>query len=316
MNENKQPRIRFGGLAWRLGLTGVLLGAGLVSTVRSASGAFEGEAIPVADLTAQNGMISGTVRMAGNRFLLYNGSRLESMGDSMEVKFERGGSMVLCPRSQLQILTADANAGMMLAFQAGGAQEAFPIKMGDQVITPDWRVELTNSTRTGDVGLVQIVTNRHGDLCLQGNAQTGSFFRVTPVMGEGSFQVAGDGQSSRFSDGKMENSPQACGCDAEFSTQAENPAPSSPSGRSMSSPLDRYAASITAPADQKKKVMVADASPAPAMPPSTGEAANGVAPMQPQDSAPPAAPTGKKARQHPEDVAGYVRSFVHFIFGR
>jgi hypothetical protein len=293
--------------------TAGLLSLCVLSTVRGASGAFEEESIPVANLTEQNGIISGTVRVAGNRFLLYNGTRLESMAQSMEVKFERGGSMVLCPRSQLQILTANASAGMMLAFQAGGAQQAFPLKMGDQVITPDWRVELTNASRTGDVGLVQVVTNRHGDLCLQGNSQSGSYFHVTPLIGDGSFQVAGGGQSERFFDGKMETSTEGCGCNAEFEAAANT----SPMSRPASSAVDRYAAPITAPAAAEREATVAAASPAAAVSPSSTENSTEAAAVQPQEPAKPSAPVNKaKARQHPQDVAGYLHSFVHMIFGR
>ena len=155
------------GVAWRLGATAGLVGLCVLSTVRGASGAFDAVSLPVANLTGQNGIISGTTRMMGNRFLLYNGTRLESMAQSMEVNFERGGSMVMCPRSQLQILTANQSAGMMLAFQSGGAQLPFPLRMGDEVITPDWRIELTSDARKGDMGIVQVVTNRHGDLCLR-----------------------------------------------------------------------------------------------------------------------------------------------------
>jgi hypothetical protein len=301
------------GVAWRVAATAGLLSLCVLSTVRGASGTFEAGSIPVANLTEQNGIISGTVRVTGNRFLVYNGTRLESMAQSMEVKFERGGSMVLCPRSQLQILTANASAGMMLAFQAGGAQEAFPLKIGDQVVTPDWRVELTNTSRTGDVGLVQVVTDRHGDLCLQGSSQPGSYFRVTPLIGDGSFQVAGGGQTERFSDGKMETSKEACGCNAEFAASA-NTSPMSPSG---SSEMERDAALIPAPSAERREVTVGASSPAAAVSPSSAENSTETAAVKPQEATQPSAQVHKvKAKQHPQDVAGYLHSFVHMIFGR
>ena len=58
------------GVAWRVAATAGLLSLCVLSTVRGASGAFEEESIPVANLTEQNGIISGTVRVTGNRFLL------------------------------------------------------------------------------------------------------------------------------------------------------------------------------------------------------------------------------------------------------
>ncbi|GGG93492.1 hypothetical protein [Silvibacterium dinghuense] len=307
VSEQEQRRRSYGGLAWRLGISGVLLGAVLLTTFRPASGAFEAEGIPVANLTGPDGMISGTVRVSGNRFLLYNGARVESMTESMEVKLERGGSMRLCPRSQLQILTADANAGMMLAFQAGGTEEAFPLKMGDQVITPDWRVELTSATRTGDVGLLQVAMNRHGDLCLQGNSQPGSYFRVTSLIGGDAFQYSGDDRSARFSEGKMETSTEGCGCDAELTTAANH----SPVSDSVASPVERYAASLVSHASEAKGEVASAGAPASNMPPSAAENTTAVA-----ESQEPTAKHKKRAEQHPQDLVGYVRSFVHHIFGR
>lgn len=201
----------------------------------------------------------------------------------------------------------------MLAFQVGGAQEAFPLKTGDQVVTPDWRVELTNASRTGDVGLLQVVTDRHGDLCLQGNSQPGSYFRVTPLIGDGSFQVAGGGQSERFFDGKMETSKEGCGCNAEFEAAANT----SPMSQPASSAVERYATSIPAPAAERREVTAGASSPAAAVSPSSAENSTETAAVKPQEATQPSAQVPKvKARQHPQDVAGYLHSFVHMIFGR
>ena len=292
---------RFGptGIAWRLGATAGLVSLCVLSTVRGASGAFEAVSLPVANLTGQNGIISGTTRVMGSRFLLYNGTRLESMTQSMEVNFERGGSMTLCPRSQLQILTASQSAGMMLAFQAGGAQQPFPLRMGDEVITPDWRVELASDTRKGDMGIVQVVTNRHGDLCLQGTSQVGAYFRVTQLIGDESFHVAG-GQSERFVDGKMETSSEGCGCSAQFEAKADAASPgASPSVAPRMSSAASSAIGGTVPASQPALAVASEPA-----------ALNMAKPEQLKAS------KVKPKRQHPQDVAGYVGSFMHKIFGR
>jgi hypothetical protein len=194
---------------------------------------------------------------------------------------------------------------MMLAFQAGGAQQPFPLKMGDQVITPDWRVELTSDSRQGDMGLVQVVTNRHGDLCLQGSSQQGSYFRVTQLIGDASFRVAG-GQSERFSDGKMETSSEGCGCNAEFATKSELAKINGPAATADPRPP---AIPSSSSADARE-TLAANAGPAPVVAPQLSPAATAAAPSG-NDAA-----TAKPPRKHPQDVAGYVSSFVHKIFGR
>jgi hypothetical protein len=299
---------RAAGVKWRIAITGGLLSLCVLSTVRIASGAFEAESVPVADISAQNGMVTGTLRMMGDRFLLYNGTRLESMTQSMKVNFERGGSMVLCPRSQLQILSANANTGMMLAFQSGGAQQPFPIQMGDEVLTPDWRVELTSDARKGDMGVVQVVTNRHGDLCLQGNSQLGAYFRVSQLIGDASFHVE-SGQSERFSDGRMESSSEACGCDAAFVAKADA-APAV--GGGVPAPEPKTAA-IISPNEGR------GVAPVPALSAEAPRASDSAQVMtaHPQEVVDAkASPAVRRPRQRPQDVAGYVRSFVRLVFGR
>jgi hypothetical protein len=327
-SDTASRRMGSAGLAWRIGATAVLLSLCVLSSVRGASGAFEAASLPVATLTGQNGIISGTTRVMGNHFLLYNGTRLESMTQSMEVNFERGGSMVMCPRSQLQILTANENAGMMLAFQSGGSQQPFPLRMGDEVITPDWRVELTSDARKGDMGVVQVDTNSHGDLCLQGNSQMGAYFRVTQLIGDGSFRVAG-GQSERFVDGKMETSSDGCGCNAQFEAKTDMP----PAIDTAAPALDTKPPAITSPTPSSvrrpisttavREKFVAAAAPAPAAlvpvalaPAATVRRFTGSTEV----AAPPvpfrAAAAKPKEPRHPQDVVGYVSSFVHRVFGR
>ena len=302
------------GVAWRLGATAGLVGLCVLSTVRGASGAFDAVSLPVANLTGQNGIISGTTRMMGNRFLLYNGTRLESMAQSMEVNFERGGSMVMCPRSQLQILTANQSAGMMLAFQSGGAQLPFPLRMGDEVITPDWRIELTSDARKGDMGIVQVVTNRHGDLCLQGSSQSGAYFRVTQLIGDESFRVAG-GQSERFADGKMETSADGCGCNAQFEVRKDaDPSDGAPvvDPRPASSSI---ASPVLVAAVNEAPVATASHFTVPTSPRPAG--ATGAVAATPMETVKLDAEPVKPKKQHNQrDVAGYVRSFVHMVFGR
>jgi hypothetical protein len=314
MNEEKVDQKRQGtGIRWRIAATCGLLFLCVVSTVRFASGAFEAESVPVADISAQNGIVTGTLRMMGNRFLLYNGTRLESMAESMEVNFERGGSMVLCPRSQLQILGANGNAGMMLAFASGGAQQPFPIQMGDEVLTPDWRVELTSDARTGDMGVVQIVTNRHGNLCLQGNSLPGAYFRVSQLTGDASFHVEGN-HSERFSDGKMESSNEACGCDdATLVAKAD---PASPIPAISEQPADSSAQTNMPSTFALNSAAVAALSGRSAETPAAKNSAEQAVAHQPEASGSDSRSIKSQPRSHPEDVAGYVRSFVHLIFGR
>lgn len=294
--KDDKPRT-WAGLRWRIAAAAGLGLVSVLSTIRFASASFDEGSVPVADANSQDGVFNGTVRIMGDHVALYSGTSLESISKSISVNFSRGGSLVLCPHSQLQILKAGDDSGMLLAFQAGGSAEPFPLRTGDEVITPDWRVDFNNDLRKGDIGTVQISTNRRGELCLEGNAQSDAYFRVSQMTGNASFQVAGQ-KTARFSNGKMVEGSGDCACDVA-------PAP----GQSAAAVM----ASSAAPPLHESS----DASPRSdsGLPVAATPASNqAYAAPEAVEVAP--AEKHRKKRQHPQDVAGYVRSFVHLIFGR
>ncbi len=281
-------------LRWRIAAAACIFLLWILATMRIASASFEGGSIPVADANTQDGILTGTIRMMGDHAALYSGTSLESIGKSISVSFARGGSLVLCPHSQMQILKATDNAELLLAFQAGGSAEPFPLRTGDEIITPDWRIDFDSDERKGDIGTLQVSTNRHGELCLDSNSQSGAYFRVSQMVGNASFQVAGQ-TTAHFADGKMaiadkkmESATSGCACSAADENS------------------ETLTASNAVPPVASTALPRNDASSSPAA---------FSAPAQP---AAQSTDISKKSarKQRPQDVAGYVRSFVRLIFGR
>lgn len=283
-------------LRWRIAAAAGIFLLWILATIRIASASFEGGGLPVADANTQDGILSGTIRMMGDHVALYSGTSLESISKSISVSFARGGSLVLCPHSQMQILKAADNAELLLAFQSGGAAEPFPLRTGDEIITPDWRIDFDSDERKGDIGTLQVSTNRRGELCLDSNSQSGAYFRVSQMVGNASFQVVGQ-TTARFADGKMAiadkkmvSATSGCACSSAEEERSES---------SIASNTAAPLASAAMPQNDLSSSTAGLSAPAPSADTSSTE-------------------TKKTSvrRQHPQDVAGYMRSFVRLIFGR
>jgi hypothetical protein len=277
-----------GGLRLRIAATAALVGLAGLSASRFASAAFDEASAPIGDVASLDGIISGTVRLTGDRLVFYSGDRFESNKSNLALNFANGGSLILCPHSQVQILAAGQNAGIMLAFQDGGSEQPFPVRPNDVIMTPDWRVELQGNVRERDTTTLQISTGHRGELCLSGNLPTGGYFRVSELLGDSVFNVTGQ-SSIRITPGHIENSPGGCTC-ATAADGATEPSVQSP------------AAIAAAP--------VATAKPQGSDSPASTLAATTA--TTPATDAPPTHQT----KQRPQDVAGYVHSFIHLIFGR
>src|SRR5579883_1113501 len=142
--------LRRGALGLRIAATsGVVALAGL-SAARFASASFDQASIPIGNVASLDGIISGTVRLTGDRLVFYSGDRFQSNKSNLAVSFANGGSLILCPHSQVQILSASRNSGVMLAFQDGGSEQPFLLHPTDVVMTPDWRVELQGEVHDGE----------------------------------------------------------------------------------------------------------------------------------------------------------------------
>jgi hypothetical protein len=271
------------GLRLRIVATAAIFALAGLSAARHASASFDEPSIPIGDVSSHDGIVSGTVRLTGDRLVFFSGDRFQSNQSSLAVNFASGGSLVLCPHSQVQILSAGQNTGVMLAFADGGSEQAFPVHPNDIVMTPDWRIQMAGDVHPGDLSELQLATSRRGDLCISGVVQTGAYFHISQLVGDTVFNFPAQG-SVRIANGAMESYPTGCSCDSNSS--------------------DIPAGTITQPA-----YAIA-----------AGPAAPGAATSAPattalhQPSAISAAAPNEK--QRPQDVAGYVRSFIRVVFGR
>jgi len=279
-----------GGLRVRVAATVTALAVAGLAAARLASAAFDEAPVAIGNVASTDGVVSGTVRMTGDRLVIYSGDRFQSNGSSIALNFARGGSLILCPHSHLQVLAANQHAGVMFAFQEGGVQQPFQLHADDVVMTPDWRIQMAGNMPEGETGTLQLSTSRRGELCLSSNAKQGGFFRISELAGDSVYDLPSQ-SSIRIAGGDIENAPGGCSCEGVTSGP---PSPGPNGSRADSTePNGPDASGVAAP----------------------GGTAFGVE-AAPPNGAETITPKGLRQARRPQDVSGFVRSFVHLLFGR
>jgi hypothetical protein len=281
--EDHRSRFR-----WRKTTYTILSGAMLcvMFAATFASGAWNEASTPVGEVIAQDAFINGVVRMHGSDFTLYSGARIQSLSKGLDVNLERGGTVALCPRSELQVLSSHGHPGVMLAFQTGGAESPFMMRSNDVVMTPDWRVELKDGQDDSAPASLLLTMNEKGDVCFQGHAPQSSYFHVSQMAGDAVFNLYGI-STARFADGEMQQTTAPCSC--LVSPQAAS---------SLVADASQPSARSTTPVDALQQSQAA------------------VPITHATDIAPLPSATTSGSRQRPKDVVGYVGAAIHFLFGR
>ncbi len=262
---------------------GIALGLLFAGTL--ASGAWNEPSIPVGDLVAQDALLSGVVHMKGADFTVYSGARIRALNSSVDMNLQRGGTIQLCPRSEVQVIRSSEHAPVLLAFQSGGAVVPFEMRPGDVAMTPDWRIEFQGPEASR--GQLSMSMNENGGLCFHSDAPQESHFHISQLSGTADFNMEGSGEA-HFLNGVFRKDPSPCSCET---------APVSASSPPVTTVAEEAPPSSGAQPTEVQK-------PAPV---------NTVAEPAPIQ---PVVPLKVKVRRHPQDVVGYVGSAIHFLFGR
>jgi hypothetical protein len=182
----------------------------------------------------------------------------------------------------------------MLAFQTGGAQSPFMMQQKDVVMTPDWRIELKGLRAETAAASLLMTMNEKGEVCFQGHAAPSTYFHVSQLAGDAAFDLVGTSMV-RFADGSMRRDAATCSCMAQATVPQRQATEILSNTVSPAVPLTEHAAASSMGGAQLPAVITT---------------ANRVSDAAPVSS------SQVKRRQRPQDVAGYVGSAIHFLFGR
>src|SRR5271165_6813290 len=172
----------------------------------------------VGELFASDASVKGSVVLANSGTQVMSGSSIAAGAQSATLKLERGGSMMICPGTNLAITTSQNGRQLMFSMDTGTVEMDYPIgAAADNLLTPDFRLLLPGPGRLH----IAVRVNPKGDTCVQSLASNTSAVVVSEGMGDASYQVKPN-EAVIFNGGRISGAMptrESCGCPAPPPTQ-------------------------------------------------------------------------------------------------
>src|ERR1019366_8397389 len=144
----------------RSALSQILVGAAIVAAAAGPAVAQQN----VGELFASDASVKGAVVLANSGTKVMSGSSIAAGAQSATLKLERGGSMMICPGTNLAITTSQNGRQLMFSMDTGDIEMDYPIgAASDNLLTPDFRLLLPGPGRLH----MGVRVNPRGDACVQ-----------------------------------------------------------------------------------------------------------------------------------------------------
>jgi hypothetical protein len=194
----------------------------------------------IGDVFSGEASVRGSVLLSGNGAHVLSGSQVTAGEGVALLKLERGGQLLICPKTNLS-LSADAGGkALVIGLNAGSMELNYSLAASaDSLITPDFRLQLISP---GTFHFA-ISVSPAGDTCLRSLAGNDASVFVAEMMGNDSYQLS-PGKNVMFRGGKISGAtgaPADCGCVAVIApklaeTPAASPEPANQSGTTVNKP--------------------------------------------------------------------------------
>src|ERR1017187_6687817 len=115
----------------RSALSQILVGAAIVAAAAGPAVAQQN----VGELFASDASVKGAVVLANSGTKVMSGSSIAAGAQSATLKLERGGSMMICPGTNLAITTSQNGRQLMFSMDTGDIEMDYPIGAGPQSAT-------------------------------------------------------------------------------------------------------------------------------------------------------------------------------------
>ena len=181
----------------------------------------------VGELFASDASVKGSVVLASSGTKVMSGSSIAAGEQTATLKLERGGSLLICPRTSMAVTTSQNGRQLMFSKNTGNVEMDYPIgAASDNLLTPDFRLLLPGPGRLH----LALRVSANGDTCVQSLAANSSAVVVSEGMGEESYQVKPN-EAVIFNAGHISGAMpthESCGCPKPPPTQVAEVKPPPP----------------------------------------------------------------------------------------
>jgi hypothetical protein len=165
--------------------------------------------------------------LANSGTKVMSGSSIAAGAQTATLKLERGGSMMICPGTNLAVTTSQNGRQLMFSMDTGTIEMDYPIgAAADNLLTPDFRLLLPGPGRLH----IAVRVNPKGDTCVQSLPSNSSAIVISEGMGDASYQVKPN-EAVIFNGGRIGGAAptrESCGCPAPPPTQVAKVEPPPP----------------------------------------------------------------------------------------
>jgi hypothetical protein len=181
----------------------------------------------VGELFAADASVKGAVVLANSGTKVMSGSSISAGEQAATLKLERGGSMMICPKTSLAVTTSQNGRQLMFSMNTGNVEMDYQIgAASDNLLTPDFRLLMPGPGRLH----LAVRVNAKGDTCVQSLPSNSSAVVVSEGMGDASYQVKPN-EAVTFNGGRISGAMpthETCGCPAPPPTQVARATPPPP----------------------------------------------------------------------------------------
>ena len=206
----------------------------------------------IGELFATDARVKGSVILAGSGTTVLSGSQISAGAQTATLKLERGGSVLVCPGTNLSVTASQSGRQLLFSLNTGNLELNYPIgAAADTLLTPDLQLLLPGPGRLH----VAVRITPNGDACVQSLASNGMALVVSETMGDATYQVKPN-EAVIFTGGHISGAlptRENCGCPAPPPTQVARatppptPAPESPKPQAAAPPPPEEHLQVDAP---------------------------------------------------------------------